>query len=81
MFEPLGIQSRTVESVTAHPAYRTGRPPNDIALIKLNESFVMADNVNTVCLPSIDSADELDETLCVATGWGRSPSRKFCPYC
>mgnify|MGYP001111732731 CR=1 FL=1 len=43
---------------------------NDIALLQLNESVVLNDFVNIVCLPLSLDVQQFHRTGGVATGWG-----------
>ena len=41
---------------------------NDIAIIHTTESFKIAPNVNTICLPKFDIP--YSEVICSSMGWG-----------
>lgn len=70
--EPLKHQNRLVESVIIHPSYNESHPRHDIALILLKEPFILADNVNTICLP--EDHETYIGSKCVGTGWGMDNS-------
>lgn len=73
--EPLPTQDRSIESITFHPSYRSGHPVYDLAIILLREPFTLAENLNTVCLPT--DLGKIDETRCIASGWGKYPKGLF----
>lgn len=49
--------------------YLSGPAYNDIALILLKENFQFAENVDLICLPYPE--ENVDDTKCVASGWGK----------
>ncbi|XP_061399241.1 phenoloxidase-activating factor 2-like [Musca vetustissima] len=61
-------QERSIEKFIIHPEMAARK--YDIALVFVNESFVLADHINTVCLPPANYVTP-NGTMCYATGWGR----------
>lgn len=68
--EPFPHQDRKVTEIKIHEHYRLGSHFNDVALLILDTSVDLAENVNTVCLPPQDF--NFDDRRCIATGWGMS---------
>ena len=67
--EWLGYQERSVDSFTIHPYYSGSKTlRNDIAIIHTTESFKIAPNVNTICLPKFNIP--YSEVICSSMGWG-----------
>lgn len=62
-------QDRVVKSIVVHPNYYKGNLMNDVALLFLEDSIEIAENVNTICLPSIEEV--FDGQRCYASGWGK----------
>ncbi|XP_022909534.2 phenoloxidase-activating factor 2-like [Onthophagus taurus] len=63
-------QDRAVKSWTIHPEYYAGALFNDIAVLILEEPFIIADNVDVACLPK--QSEVIPEgTRCFASGWGK----------
>uniref|UniRef100_U5EP40 Putative trypsin-like serine protease n=1 Tax=Corethrella appendiculata TaxID=1370023 RepID=U5EP40_9DIPT len=60
-------QRRQVDRFILHESYGGGVGPNDIAVIKVNESFVLNENVTRINFPERDSIPSGNATL---TGWG-----------
>ena len=61
--------------ITIHPLYIEGRPDNlklynDLALVHTTESFDIAPNVNTICLPDSITEDNFSKDDCHTMGWG-----------
>lgn len=67
--EILGDQDRAVTQIKMHPEYNRASLHNDIALLYLNEPFVLRDNVQTICLPPQDY--NFNFKRCFASGWGK----------
>lgn len=63
-----GGQRRNVVSVILHPDFNLRTLENDIALLKLDKSFTLGENIQVVKLP-LPSLNILPRTLLVA-GWG-----------
>lgn len=72
--EPLLHQDRAVKEVVIHPRYKSGSQRNDIALLFLAKPLKRAENVRIICLPS--TKIQLNETACIASGWGRDKFKK-----
>ena len=68
-------QSRSVANWTTHPNY-SGLPlyKNDIAVIKLNDSFIANQNVSLCCLPSSATQLPILDEFSVIAGWGTTVS-------
>ena len=63
-------------SVDVHPLYNSATSDYDIAILHLQTSAQLTDEVQPICLP--DSGDEPSPgTNCFATGWGRTSSKKI----
>lgn len=62
-------QDRQVRDFVVHPEYYRGGLFNDVALLFLAEPVVIAENVNTVCLPP--QGEIFDGSRCFASGWGK----------
>jgi kallikrein len=58
-----------------HPSYYGGGLYNDIALIFLQTSAILAPHVDTICLPEVTPL--YDNASCWATGWGKSAFGEF----
>lgn len=67
--ESLPHQDRQVEEILIHPNYNVLSLKNDISLLFLNEDFILGKNIGVVCLPS--PGRKLQETGCIASGWGK----------
>jgi len=68
-------QDRQISEVIEHEHYHSGGLLNDIALLILREPMVLADNVDTICLPTQDY--NFDYAQCLASGWGKGNFGKF----
>lgn len=62
-------QDREVKKVIVHPHFYAGALFNDIAFLILNEPVDIAENVDVICLPPADAV--VDQTKCLASGWGK----------
>uniref|UniRef100_A0A1Y9HAD0 Phenoloxidase-activating factor 2 n=1 Tax=Anopheles farauti TaxID=69004 RepID=A0A1Y9HAD0_9DIPT len=63
-------QDRRVAEVITHKAFNKGSLANDVALLILTEPFLLAENVQPVCLPPKDTS--FDHSQCFASGWGKN---------
>jgi secreted trypsin-like serine protease len=70
-------QVRSVSEVFAHPQYDSSTHTHDIAVIRLNESLVISNEMSTarLCLPHIEPSGKeadypADSASLVAIGWG-----------
>lgn len=63
-------QERQVTKIIKHDKYYGGALFNDIALIVVNEEFILKDNVGTICLPP-QSYIFPSNQRCYASGWGK----------
>lgn len=68
--ERLPFQERNADRFLLHPKFNAQSLANDVALIFLKEPVVLADNVNTVCLPTADNTFN-GAKGCFGTGWGK----------
>ena len=50
--EPKDQQTRQVNQISIHPAFRRRGVHNDLAILHVNESFNLDDHINPVCLPA-----------------------------
>ena len=90
------IQKRTVETIHFHSDYKYPRAYSDIALVKLNESVRLTDNVYPICIPHKEEAksNALAGTTSTMVGygpdtkgsttlndfWATIKSKKFCAF-
>ncbi|EEZ99361.1 phenoloxidase-activating factor 2 [Tribolium castaneum] len=72
--EPFPHQDQVVKEILVHPQYKTGTLWNDIALLVLNQAFVVKANIGFICLPA--GKLKVDEKRCVASGWGRKATAR-----
>ncbi|XP_073820960.1 phenoloxidase-activating factor 2-like [Musca autumnalis] len=63
-------QERSIEKTIIHPAAALKEYSYDIALLIVNEPFILADHINTICLPPANY-ETPNGTISYATGWGR----------
>merc|ERR1719209_1222028 len=68
--EPLPHQDRNVKEVVLHPEFNKGNLVNTIAILFLEEEFVLADHIDTICLPDYQDLYE-DSSECFVKGWGK----------
>ncbi|XP_058790683.1 phenoloxidase-activating factor 2-like isoform X2 [Phymastichus coffea] len=66
--EKLPHQDRAVETIIIHENYNSEFFFNDVALLILNRSLKITNNVNVICLP--ESINEFKTTQCIISGWG-----------
>lgn len=71
--EPIPHQDILVQEVALHPNFHPPSLKNDIALLFLEKSVVLADNVGVICLP--DAKMDVDGK-CIAGGWGKDAFKK-----
>jgi len=68
--EPLPHQGRGVLEVVLHPEFNQGNLVNTIAILFLEEEFVLADHIDTICLPDYQDY-YADSSECFVKGWGK----------
>jgi len=68
--EPLPHQGRGVLEVVLHPEFNQGNLVNTIAILFLEEEFVLADHIDTICLPDYQDY-YADSSECYVKGWGK----------
>lgn len=64
-------QDRSVSNVIIHHRFYRPTMVNDVALLIVDDAFELTITVNTVCLPP-PSIIPPHNTICVASGWGKS---------
>jgi hypothetical protein len=48
---------------------------NDIAILQMNEEFVLGDHIIPICLPKdSDILSQISTTDCIVAGWGKNPT-------
>lgn len=63
-------QDRNISSIIIHKGFiNGGHYDNNIALLVLDKPFILAENVQIVCLPK--QGDTIVNNACIATGWGK----------
>lgn len=67
--ESLPHQDRSLESIILHPDFDTASLFNDVAILKLEQPVLFANNVMPICLPA--PGDKFTGQDCIATGWGQ----------
>ncbi|OXA53078.1 phenoloxidase-activating factor 2 [Folsomia candida] len=67
-------QDKKVTDMVIHPEFYSGGLYNDIALLFLRTSSILAPHIDTICLPRSQSPSltEYDPSSCWATGWGKN---------
>lgn len=73
--EQIPHQDRSIHKIIVHEKYYAGALHNDIALIFLNEKFILRDNVGTACLPS--QGYLLHSERCYVSGWGKNVTSMY----
>lgn len=73
--ETLPHQDRTVSKIITHESFNNKTLANDIALLRLEEPVVFANNVVPICLP--EQGTQFVDQFCVATGWGQNAFGKY----
>ncbi|KFB49718.1 hypothetical protein ZHAS_00018370 [Anopheles sinensis] len=63
-------QDRRVAEIITHEQFNKGSLANDVALLILTEPFVLAPNVQPICLPPKEYSFDLSK--CFASGWGKN---------
>lgn len=63
-------QDRRVVEIITHNDFNKASLANDIALLVLAEPFVLAENVQPICLPPPNHSFDLNQ--CFASGWGKN---------
>nr|XP_029712807.1 phenoloxidase-activating factor 2-like isoform X1 [Aedes albopictus]XP_029712808.1 phenoloxidase-activating factor 2-like isoform X1 [Aedes albopictus] len=61
---------RRVREVIVHERFNKGSLFNDVALLIMDEPFVLAENVQPICLPPKNH--NFDHSRCLASGWGKN---------
>lgn len=68
--EIFGTQDRAVTQIKMHPDFNNKSLHNDIALLFLDQPFMLTDNVQTICLPPQNYNSNFKR--CFASGWGKN---------
>lgn len=68
--ELLPSQDGQVLKIIKHEQYYGGALYNDVALIIVNQPFLLRENVGTLCLPSQNYV--FSKERCHASGWGKN---------
>lgn len=63
-------QDLRVREVIVHESFNKRNLANDIALLIMEQPFVLAANIQPVCLPPVNT--KFDGQNCVASGWGKN---------
>lgn len=63
------IQDRQVSKIIKHENYNSGALYNDVALVFVNEPFIISYHVGTICLPPQGFKHSVQR--CVSSGWGK----------
>ena len=53
---------------------------NDVAIIVMQEEFILSHHVGTICLPNQDDYSNINWKNCYATGWGKDQWGKSGKY-
>ncbi|XP_050420347.1 phenoloxidase-activating factor 2-like [Adelges cooleyi] len=62
-------QDRRASRIVTHNEYYAGGLHNDVALIFIEDPFVLQETVKTICLPQQNQ--QFDLALCFSSGWGK----------
>lgn len=62
-------EDRKVKKVINHEHFARGTLRNDVALVILDEDYVLTPFINVVCLPPSDT--NFDNQRCFTGGWGK----------
>ncbi|XP_023320502.1 serine protease 55, partial [Eurytemora carolleeae] len=68
--EPLPHQDRKVKEVVLHPEFNIKNLANTASLLFLEQDFILAEHIDTICLPDIGE-EFVDESECFVKGWGK----------
>ncbi|XP_041784738.1 phenoloxidase-activating factor 2-like [Anopheles merus] len=71
-------QDRQVYQVITHEAFNKGSLANDVALVILTDPFLLAENIQPICLPPRGTT--FDYQHCFASGWGKDQFGKAGKY-
>lgn len=71
-------QDRDVYEIVIHKDYHRPALRNDIALLFLNESMKLGENINTICLPPQNF--NFNGRRCLVSGWGKDNYEKMGQY-
>merc|ERR1719450_1401824 len=77
--EPLAHQDRNVVHVELHPEFNKGNLVNTVALLFLESDFILADHIDTICLPDYKEKFE-DREECFVKGRGKDTFGKEGEY-
>lgn len=64
------FQDRHATRIIKHEKYYGGALHNDVALIFVDQPYILRDNVGTICLPS--QGFTFSRERCYASGWGKN---------
>ena len=67
--EQLSYQELRVQEITRHPKFNSDNFKNDLAVVRVEEPFILAPHIDTICLPPPN--ENFDGRRCAATGWGK----------
>lgn len=68
--ETIPHQDRSLSNITLHPEFNNVTLYNDVAILKLDQPVLYANNVQPICLPKAE--DKFTGQNCIATGWGQN---------
>uniref|UniRef100_A0A8D8PUJ8 Phenoloxidase-activating factor 2 n=2 Tax=Cacopsylla melanoneura TaxID=428564 RepID=A0A8D8PUJ8_9HEMI len=71
-------QESRVKDIILHEEFYPGGLFNDIALLVLEDAFILGENVDTICLP--EQGEDSDHSDCYASGWGKDAWEKSGSY-
>ncbi|CAH1398358.1 unnamed protein product [Nezara viridula] len=63
------LQNRVVAEIIIHPRFNPANLWNDFAILRLDNPFILADHISTICLPPPGKI--ISRGNCVVTGWGK----------
>jgi len=70
--EPRNHADRLIKKISLHPLFHKRRVFNNVALLYLQDDFILNHHIDTICLPQfINDREQFDHTDCYATGWGQ----------
>ena len=68
---------RTLFKIELNPHYTDYRHSSDVAVLTLEKPLVLTPQINPICLPSIDEADETYEgKTAIVAGWGKTEKER-----